>query len=51
MTQLMLKLDNPAADNGELSRFTVTLGNELLLALSLEVNWKDRISSKSQVPL
>lgn len=48
MTQLMLELDNPAAHNGELSRFAVALGNELLLALSLEVNLKDCISSKSQ---
>lgn len=40
MTQLMLKLDNPVADNRELSRFTVALGNELLFALSLEVIWK-----------
>lgn len=47
MTQLMLKLDNPAADNGELSRFAMALGNELLLALTLEVNFKDFISSKS----
>lgn len=47
MTQLMPKLDNPAADNGELSRFAVALGNELLLALTLEVNLKDFISSKS----
>lgn len=49
MTQLMLKLDNPAADNGEMSRFALALGNELLLALSLEVNLKDCISRKSQV--
>lgn len=47
MTQLMVKLDNPAADNGEMSRFAVALGNELLLALTLEVNLKDFISSKS----
>lgn len=44
----MLKLDNPAADNGELSRFAVALGNELLLPLSLEVNLKDCFSTKSQ---
>jgi len=44
----MMKLDNPAADNGELSRFAVALGNELPLALNLEVNLKDCISSKSQ---
>lgn len=49
MTQLMLKLDNPAVDNGDLSRFAVALGNEPLLALSLEVNLKDCVSSKSQV--
>lgn len=48
MTQLMLKLDNPAGDNGELSRFAVALGSELLLVLSLEVNLKDCASSKSQ---
>lgn len=51
MTQLMLKLDNPVAHNGELSRFTVALGNELLFALSLEVNLKDCISRESQVAL
>lgn len=45
----MPKLNNPAADNGELSRFAVALGNEPLLALSLEVHLKDCISSKSHV--
>lgn len=49
MTQLRLKLDNPVADNGEMSRFAVALGNELLLALSLKVNLKDCISCRSQV--
>lgn len=51
MTQLMLKLDNPVADNRELSRFTVALGNELLFALSLEVNLENCISRESQVAL
>lgn len=47
MTQLMLKLGNPVADNGEMSRFAVALGNELLLALSLEVNLRSCIAARA----